>query len=362
MSKALKSRRQMWSKNYGYCNARLHGMRSHLLKPDFFDQLMDAADMNRIIQLLSETEYSQDLDAEMIHGRTADTVDEALKDNIVRAFQKVMGFLNPEGSDIIGTLVGRWDLFNIKSIIRGKHVHLASEEIERSLYAVGQFTPIELKDLARHSDVRAVVDTLATWGSPYAKALRQAMPDYIANNDLAVLEFALDRYYSAWSAEQLAGKGANRKLALRILGIQIDSINLLTAFRLLRSDIGDMDPMRLFLPGGAHIAKEQFVELAQMSDIDQVLDALKATAYGNSLDEAAAAYVEVGSISVFERALEEYAMRKALSAGQADSVGVGIGISYLWAKQNEVTNLRIIVKGKTVRMPVDRMKRELILV
>ena len=37
-------------------------------------------------------------------------------------------------------------------------------------------------------------------------------------------------------------------------------------------------------------------------------------------------------------------------------------IGYLWAKQNEITNLRIIVKGKAVGMPADRMRKELILV
>jgi vacuolar-type H+-ATPase subunit C/Vma6 len=39
-----------------------------------------------------------------------------------------------------------------------------------------------------------------------------------------------------------------------------------------------------------------------------------------------------------------------------------VAISYLWAKQNEITNLRIIVKGKSVGMPVDRVRKELILV
>jgi V/A-type H+-transporting ATPase subunit C len=65
---------------------------------------------------------------------------------------------------------------------------------------------------------------------------------------------------------------------------------------------------------------------------------------------------------VFERALEDFVMRKALDAGRGDPLGVGITIGYLWAKQNEITNLRIIVKGTSVGMPPDRMRKELILV
>jgi vacuolar-type H+-ATPase subunit C/Vma6 len=41
---------------------------------------------------------------------------------------------------------------------------------------------------------------------------------------------------------------------------------------------------------------------------------------------------------------------------------VGVAIAYLFGKQNEVTNVRIIVKGKAVGMPADRVREELILV
>jgi vacuolar-type H+-ATPase subunit C/Vma6 len=51
-----------------------------------------------------------------------------------------------------------------------------------------------------------------------------------------------------------------------------------------------------------------------------------------------------------------------LALGSTDPLGIGIPIAYLWGKQNEITNLRIIVKGAAVGMPADRTRRELILV
>ena len=99
-----------------------------------------------------------------------------------------------------------------------------------------------------------------------------------------------------------------------------------------------------------------------MSDVDEVLDELRGTGYGLVLDEVAVKYLEENSIAVFEQALEDHLMRKALALSHGDPLGVGVSIAYLWAKQNEVTNLRIIVKGKSVGMPVERMRGELILV
>jgi vacuolar-type H+-ATPase subunit C/Vma6 len=80
------------------------------------------------------------------------------------------------------------------------------------------------------------------------------------------------------------------------------------------------------------------------------------------LDVAALRYLENSSIPVFERALEDLVMRRAIMSGIKDPMGVGVAISYLYGKQNEVTNVRIIVKGKSVGMPADRVREELILV
>ncbi len=47
--------------------------------------------MKRLIQELAETEYGADLEEALIHGRDAAAVDEALKNNMVRTYQKVIG-------------------------------------------------------------------------------------------------------------------------------------------------------------------------------------------------------------------------------------------------------------------------------
>ena len=349
-------------RDYGYGNARVRGMRSRLLDGAFLEGLVEAADVPHIFQLLADTEYQSDVETEALKGRTPATMDEALAVNIVRTFRKIMGFLNTEAYGLVTTLLGRWDLFNIKSIIRGKHVRLTADEIEDGLYAVGTLGTVDLRLLAGLQDARSVVDTLLTWGSPYGEPLRESLPKYESDGDLAQLELALDRFYYAWAAERLTGRGVNAALARGVLGLQVDSINLLSTFRLLKSDIGDVEPSMFFLDGGAHISRELFLQMAALSDVDEVLDALKSTPYTGQLEGVVVRYEQERSIAVFERALEDYVLRKALDAGRGDPLGIGIVIGYLWAKQNEVTNLRIIVKGNSVGMPADRMRKELILV
>lgn len=346
----------------GYANARLRGMRSHLLPRDFYDRLIEAPDLQSTIKDLMDTEYSSDLETEIVKGRTAAEVDDALKNNMVRTYRKVLSFLNPEARRLLSTLLGRWDVFNIKTILRGAHNHVPLDEIKTSFFPAGYMGQTELEALAKLDDVRAAIDTMAMWGLVYALPLRRAYPEYAKDNDLAPLELALDKQYAEWAVTRLVGEAPDVDIARRILGMQIDTANLVMVFRLLKADAESVHADRYFLEGGRTIRSDLFLELSRMSDVDEVLDRLKTTPYAGALDEAALRYLEFGSIPVFERALEEQLMRKALMAGVKDPHGVGVAIAYLYGKQNEITNLRIVVKGKAVGMPADRVREELILV
>jgi V/A-type H+-transporting ATPase subunit C len=358
----LKRDRRPRTRDYGYGNARTRGMKSNLLGSRFFEELMSAGDLSKMIQLLLGTQYGPDLEARLIQGHTVAVIDDALKDNMVRTFEKIVGFINDEAKLLSVTLLGRWDLFNVKTIIRGKHMKLKPEAIVDSLLPLGEMTQVELKELASLEDVLAVTDTLWTWGSAYSIPLRESVQEYLKEGDLSVLELALDKYYSQWAAKRLTSRRANYKLARRILGLQVDSTNLVTAFRLLKADTAEMDVARFFLPGGVHVSEALFLSLTSLSDVDEVIDALKGTPYSAQLENVLTAYMDANSIAVLERALEDYVMRKALGSGFSDPLGFGVMVSYLYAKQNEVTNLRIIVKGNAVGMPADRMRKELIFV
>lgn len=351
-------------KDYGYGNARIRGMKSHLLDSSFYERLMACEDLSNMITVLTETEYRVDLESELLHGHTAGQVEEALKENMARTFRKVLAFLEDEAAYLMTTLLGRWDLFNLKTIIRGRHLQMSSAEIVLNLMPVGQLGEVELEALAQAPDVRAVVDTMATWGLPYAEPLTRVLGDYLRESDISVLELALDRHHAEWAMARLSRRGVNFRMAREIMTLQVDTTNLMTAMRLQKADLEEEDIAieRFFLHGGTYVPEQLFLDLARLSDIDEFLDRVKGTMFGKALEEAAVRYVEIGSIVVFERALEDFVMRKALSTGVGDPLGVGVVISYLWAKHNEVINLRIIVKGQDVGMPIDRVRTELILV
>ncbi len=348
--------------DYGYSNARIRGMRARLFGREQLERYLRADDLKTVIQELMHTEYAEDLEQVLIRGREAAQVDEGLRKNLVRTYGKILGFLNSEAFDICSVLLGRWDVFNLKTIMRGKHLHLSAAEIHEALLPVGAMGQIDLDGLLCASGVRDVVDLASTWELPHSAALRHGFGEYLRTGALADLELPLDRHYTEWAMERLDRRGANYELAKWVLGTQIDNLNLVIVFRAARENLEPERSGRFFLNGGIDINFDKYQRLATISDVDQILDELRGTRYGKLLDDAAIRYLETASLAVFERALEDHFTRRVLALGGRDPLGVSIPIAYLWAKLNEVTNLRIIVKCKSVGLAMDRTQRELILV
>lgn len=352
----------MGPKDYGYSNARLRGMRSHLLRGSAIEQLIEAPDLHALIQALLATDYAPDIEEQLIRGRGSAEISDGLKHNLVRTYRKVFGFMNGEARDICGTLLGRWDVFNVKTILRGKHVGLETGEIQEGLLPVGALTQIDLDGLLLQDDVKGVVDIAVTWELPQAHAMREGYLEYQRTGELADFELALDRYFADWAAKRLSRRNRNYAMARRILGMQVDILNLVMVFRAARENLQPEESAVYFLQGGQAVNLEFYQQLAALSDVDEILDQLRATHFGKVLDEAALNYLETNSVASFERALEDYFTRKVIAVGGTDPLGAGIPLSYLWSKENEVTNVRIIVKSKDIGIPAERTRRELILV
>ncbi|RJQ53605.1 MAG: ATP synthase A1 subunit C [Actinobacteria bacterium] len=353
---------QVAVQDYGYGNARIRAMRQRLLDNNFYESLVELDDFDRMVQTLQQTPYKDAVQESVLRRSGAAAIDEALKINLTRTFRRVLSFLSPQGQTLLQTLLGRWDIHNIKTILRGIHMSISTEEITDSLLPAGQLEEIELGELAKQQDVKGCIDLLATWGISYARPLTKEVPAYMETEDLSVLELALDKYYFAYSLRRIREMGANGALVKDILQTQIDIVNMLTLLRLQKSKQPEEEVMRLYIPWGKEIRLERFLELAQKEDVDDMVDGLLDTSYGKILEGAMMKYVEVGSLAALERALENYFVQKGAGMSKGDPLGVGIVIGYIWAKHNEIVNLRIIVKGRTVGMPEKRIREELIFV
>ncbi len=279
---------------------------------------------------------------------------------MTRTYRHVWRLADGATRRLLASVFGYWDVFNVKTVLRGKHLGLSPAETAEGFVPAGGLGQAELEELARQEDVQGVLDTLGQWGFPTVMRARESMPGYLERGDLMALELALDREYHEWAAARTRGRGRDPSIARAFLGAHVDAINVLTCLRLVSDGVGGEVAERYFMPGGATIGPGRFRRLVASQGVEELVQALENTRYGPVFDELMDRYAETGSLSALERALERVLNRAARAASRADALGIGVVIGYLWLKADEVTNVRIIVKGVAIGMPRETVREALI--
>ena len=348
--------------DYGYVNARIRGMKSRLLDRHTLEDLIFQPDLDSLISDLEKTPYKEDIiDAKVLFQGIL-CIEYALRKNFIRTFQKILEYVREtEAERYIRIFLHRWDVQNIKTILRGKNIHITNEEILDCLVPAGELDEATLKELVRQQDVRAVIDLLATWGIVYAKPLTEKYAEYLEKSDLALLECALDKYYYKEALDSVKTKSYNTLLIRDILETEIDVVNIRTILRMIRDHVSSEEAQDFLIENGKELTPKKMIQLTALHSIEDLLKELDQTSYRFIADVPESA-IKTQKISVIEKQLEKFLVKKGVSAFSGDPLSIASVIGYFWAKYNEITNIRIISRCKTVDLPDEQLKEELVYV
>lgn len=343
-------------------NARIRGMKSRLLDRHTLEDLIFQPDLDSLISDLEKTPYKEEIiEAKGLYQGVL-CIEFALRKNFIRTFQKILEYVREtEAERYIRIFLHRWDVQNIKTILRGKNIHITNEEILDCLVPAGELDEATLNELVRQQDVRAVIDLLATWGIVYAKPLTEKYPEYLEKSDLALLECALDKYYYKEALDSVKTKSYNTLLIRDILETEIDVVNIRTILRMIRDNVSSEEAQDFLIEKGKELTPKKMIQLTALHSIEDLLKELDQTSYRFIADVPESA-IKTQKISVIEKQLEKFLIKKGVSAFLGDPLSVASVIGYFWAKYNEITNIRIISRCKTVDLPDEQLREELVYV
>jgi len=347
--------------DYGYVNARVRGMRSHLLTKDFFLKLVEADSFETLNSLLDQTIYRREINEAVLLDPERPDYDLALSFNMIAAFRKILDATGGEAHRLVTVLLSRYDLLNIKTIIRGKKGNATPSEITNLLVPVGAIRMDTLEQMAQQREIRDVISYMTAQQMSYAPPLVAAYPSFLKKDqDLAVLETASDKYFYANVMESLHGKNKNLEMVREMISDEIDMRNVSTLVRIRGIKLEDEEVEHLRIPGGL-LSGAQFLELHRLGDIVQMVSEYPDPRYRKLLEKALSEYQEV-DVAAFDRELEHELVRRGVGMSNVDVLGIGVIIGYMWAKQNEIINLRITLKGKLMDQSQADIKKNLFFV
>lgn len=344
--------------------ARVRSLKGDLLSPAVYERLIEARLPEEIIGVFSETPYHDDVMAALLESPGYAGIEKGLRNNLARCFTSLASFFSEEAKPLIRVILGRYDLANLKAILRGKHIGAPTKEIFEAVMPAGELTDVLLARLAEQPDVRGVVNLLSSWFSPYAPVLREALAEYTRTSHLVDLELPLDMFFYREAFAELGQlkNDLNALLLKEFLQQDIDCVNIVTALRLSSEKLSAEHARPYFIPGGRKFSLAQYEQVLAITSPEQLVEVLANTPYRTAAEEGLKRYANTGLVSAFQRAIEEFEVRAANKLFLADPLTIALTIAYVWTKYNEVTNLRIIVRGRASGMEESAIREALIVV
>lgn len=348
--------------DYGYVNARIRGMKSRLLDKKALENLIFKPDIDSLIAELEKTPYRPEITAAKSQFSGIACIEHALRENLTRTYRKIHGFVeSTDGERFLSVFLQRWDVQNIKTVLRGKAVHMTPEDIQSCIIPAGDLDEVTINEMIRQTDIRAVIDLLATWEIGFSRPLTEAYPEYVKKEDLMILESALDRYYYANALGLVRGNGPDETLIRNIITTEIDTINIKTVLRLIRDKIDPPESRRFFLEGGREFDIPRLMAIMERRSVQGVMEELALSSF-YFLEKGSDTYLKTGKISVYEKELDRFLIKNGVHAFFHDPLSIASAVGYFWAKYNETINIRIISRCKTAELSDAELTEELIYV
>jgi len=353
--------------DFDYGNARLHAMKSQLLTRQVLLELAGAGTVRSLLNALTKTVYREAVEISLVQFSDMEAINRTLRHDLVNTISKARGFFRGKAADSVAWVMRRYDVDNVKAILRGLTQHVPANEILLGTLPVGQLLSADLTRMARVTNARSAIDLLATWRIPLVQPLLGLRAE-VPGANLFEMELALERWYYR---SAMAKTGVNGSSALRqSLRVGADVANILTALRMVglvevesfirqRLNVDDATP--LFVGPGS-ISFDLLADVARQPSIRRAIQKLDGTAYGDQLAGALRRYAATEQLTVFEDVLVRHQLKRAKTLLFTDPLGIGVMIGYLALKTTEINNLHRIAMGLGLSEEPDQTRSELIFV
>ena len=339
--------------NYAYVNARVRAKKAKLLPRDEYARLI-ARDASEIARALQEGAYKEAIDSLAGRYRGAELVERATRDHLGRVYTQVQGFATGRLAGMIGQYLARYDVQNLKTIIRSKFAGAKPEEILAETIPAGSLAP-RLDELARIERLEDIPQALAAtpWRKVLAPLLESRRPD-----SLLEVENALDQAYYSDLLKSVPPGGAANRAFLGWIKNEIDITNIKTLFRLRFAGVTEWEGV--FVPGGANVGREIAQRIIRGMD-DEVLQEFGQLQVASEVVEAARASLAARNMNAIALALDRELLRDAASFSHRQPLSVLPVVDFILRKRIEADNLRAIAYGKQTGLTNDTIQGLLVL-
>jgi len=351
---------------YGYSNARVKGMKGLLLKQADMDELVRVKSIDAVVELLERTHYKEELTQLSLMYRGSTLVELAAAKHFAKVARKILKTCPKDDKKILDSLLKRWDVLNLKTVIGAKRLGKKFDEIKPYLVPVGSFTERDLQKIFE-AEERAVFEEirrtdfgkemLAESTALFTAGSWDIFRNAVKNMDsLLQLQALLDAYAYRYVDKHLSSNSKDIQNIRILFKKEIDAKNIAIIERLKVRGMAK-EKIKEYLIKGSSFKEVTINSFIESKDFSSALGIAKRRFAGLEIEEG-----KIKDISGFEIALEKAIALEKVHAFYRSVLSIGSLLGFLLLKEEELNNLRKISKGKEFNLSDEKVRETLVVV
>lgn len=337
--------------SYLYVNAKIMAKEGKFISVSRWEDLWGCTSPGEIASLLEGTDYFPYLNEAAIND--SKELEKAVLEEFSSLGREISKII-PKGSwPIKEYLLKKWDVINLRTVMRGIHGDLKKDEIVDSFIEGGELDFAFFKTLI---DVESMDDFVALLAKTPYQSLTDGLSKYNETKNLFFLEASLDRIFWADLWEKVLNLKGIREFR-EFIGVCVETRNLKIILRAKNDGLSLEDINPFLIPDC--ILLNELLSAFDEEDLSGFIPLLEDTIYFEPLLSAQQEYEKTGSILSFEQVLDNLVLKKAEDIRKKKPFGSGPLIGFLVSKEKEVKDLLTIVRSTEVDLDRDEIREAL---
>lgn len=304
-------------------SANIRVLEKKLLSKVYLERLIEATDLSEALKFLGDTVYQEHI----VKLNKAENYEEVLKKEQVRSFKEVYS-ISPDRR-IVDLLAYKYYYHNMKVLVKED---ILEEDFHDLYIELGDFNETEFKES---------FSKIQKEDSPLKEAMKFAKENFENTKNPQEIDLIIDKMYFEKLIE--LADSLDVEFFKKYLEDLIDFTNITILLRS-KSQNRDIKFLDKLLISGGSISKKEYKKYFN-GDISHDSSLFSNTRIAKSVGIGIEDYNKTGSLSIFEKEEDNYFM-KSLKDVKRVTYGPEVIFAYLYAKEMEIKNLRIILISK----------------
>lgn len=326
--------------DYAYATGRIRAREIKLLDKSRFDRMLEAPNAEEAYKILAEAEYGMGND----NTKSVYAFDSLLADEMKKTYA-LLSEIAPD-KEVVKAFKKRYDFFNVKVLLKAE---LSNQETPPILVETGSFAVSEIVRIIRERDYDRFEPIMK-------EAVLEVYDVFSRTRDPQAIDLILDK--ALYNQFYYDLKSINNEFIGELADIIVDTTNIKMYVRA-RALNRSLAFVRSILLDGGKIDKALYFNNHDKLVNDFINDLVK-TELGAEVIKGLKLN-ESGNIQAIEKALDDYLM-KYMHRAKLVTIGIEPFIAFLFAKETEIKNVRIILTGKINQLPNDVIRERLRLI